>query len=96
MIRWAMFAFLAASAAAQSPALRMYVLDCGTLYNRDPANYNLTRQQVQSVDMSDPCFLIVHPRQFGRTGARTCPEGYDRCGAIEQLDKAAKKSARKR
>ena len=42
------------------------------------------------------CFLIVHPRQFGRTGARTCPEGYDRCGAIEQLDKAAKKSARKR
>ena len=41
------------------------------------------------------CFLIVHPRQFGRAGARTCPEGYDRCGAIELLDKSAKK-ARKR
>jgi hypothetical protein len=29
------------------------------------------------------CFLIVHPRQFGRLGALTCPEGYDPCGGIE-------------
>lgn len=29
------------------------------------------------------CFLIVHPRQFGRPGALTCPEGYDPCGGIE-------------
>lgn len=29
------------------------------------------------------CFLIVHPRQFGRSGALTCPEGYDPCGGID-------------
>lgn len=59
------FMLLAAAAAgqkAQSPAMRMYVFDCATLNDRDPANYGLTRQQVQSVNMSDPCFLIVHPR----------------------------------
>jgi len=59
---------LAAAAAGQkspktSPqAMRMYVFDCATLNDRDPATYGLTRQQVQSVNMSDPCFLIVHPR----------------------------------
>ena len=42
--------------------MRLYVFDCATLKDRDPANYGLTRQQVESVDMSDPCFLIVHPR----------------------------------
>lgn len=41
---------------------RMYVFDCGTLKDRDPGTYNLTRSQVEAVDMSDPCFLIVHPR----------------------------------
>jgi len=62
------FAILAAAAAGQKPpqkspqAMRMYVFDCATLNDRDPANYGLTRQQVQSVNMSDPCFLIVHPR----------------------------------
>jgi N-acyl homoserine lactone hydrolase len=40
--------------------LRMYVFNCGTLKDRDPAQYNLTREQVESVDMADPCFLIVH------------------------------------
>ena len=48
---------------AQSPpSMRMYVFDCATLKDRDPATYGLTRQQVASVDMSDPCFLIVHPK----------------------------------
>jgi glyoxylase-like metal-dependent hydrolase (beta-lactamase superfamily II) len=44
--------------------LRMYVFDCGTLKNRDPAPYGLTRQQVDpdQLDMADPCFLITHPR----------------------------------
>lgn len=42
--------------------MKLYVLDCGTLYNRDPGAYGLTRQQVGSVNMSDPCFLIVHPQ----------------------------------
>jgi N-acyl homoserine lactone hydrolase len=42
--------------------LRMYVLNCGTLKDRGPEQYNLTPDQVESKDMSDPCFLIVHPR----------------------------------
>jgi len=46
---------------SQTP-LKMYVFDCATLKDRDPAAYGLTRQQVESVDMSDPCFLIVHPK----------------------------------
>src|SRR4030095_6458870 len=41
---------------------RMYVFNCGTLRDRSPETYNLTRDQVESVDMADPCFLIVHPR----------------------------------
>jgi len=43
-------------------SMKLYVFDCATLNDRDPAAYGLTRQQVESVDMSDPCFLIVHPR----------------------------------
>jgi N-acyl homoserine lactone hydrolase len=45
-----------------SPSTRMYVFDCATLNDRDPGAYGLTREQVASVDMSDPCFLIVHPK----------------------------------
>ena len=48
-------------AEAQTP-IKMYVFDCATLKDRDPTAYGLTRDQVQSVDMSDPCFLIVHPK----------------------------------
>jgi N-acyl homoserine lactone hydrolase len=52
-----------APAAPERPAsMRMYVFDCATLKDRDPASYGLTRDQVGSVDMSDPCFLIVHPK----------------------------------
>lgn len=43
-------------------SLRMYVFDCATLKDRDPGTYNLTGDQVQTTDMSDPCFLIVHPK----------------------------------
>jgi N-acyl homoserine lactone hydrolase len=42
--------------------MRMYVFDCATLKDRDPGAYGLTREQVASTDMSDPCFLIVHPK----------------------------------
>jgi glyoxylase-like metal-dependent hydrolase (beta-lactamase superfamily II) len=47
---------------SESPMVKLYVLDCGTLKDRDPGTYNLTRDQVQSTDMSDPCFLVVHAR----------------------------------
>jgi N-acyl homoserine lactone hydrolase len=51
-----------AQTASRKPAMRMYVFDCATLKDRDPTGYGLTRDQVGSVDMSDPCFLIVHPK----------------------------------
>src|SRR5688572_461646 len=47
---------------SDSPTVKLFVFDCGTLKDRDPGTYNLTRDQVQSTDMSDPCFLIVHSR----------------------------------
>src|SRR6266436_6516443 len=43
-------------------SLRLYMFDCATLKNRDPETYSLKRDQVQALDMSDPCFLVVHPR----------------------------------
>ena len=41
------------------PAVRLYVLDCGTLVDRDPSVYGLPAARVE---MADPCFLVVHPR----------------------------------
>ena len=46
----------------QASGPRLYVFDCGTLKDRDPGTYNLSRDQVATVDMADPCFLVVHPR----------------------------------
>jgi glyoxylase-like metal-dependent hydrolase (beta-lactamase superfamily II) len=42
----------------------MYEFSCGTLKNRAPDPYGLTREQIGPghTDMADPCFLIVHPR----------------------------------
>jgi N-acyl homoserine lactone hydrolase len=51
-----------AGAALSQTGMRMYVFDCATLKDRDPGAYGLKRDQVASVDMSDPCFLIVHPK----------------------------------
>ena len=50
------------SAERQVSGPRLYVFDCGTLKDRDPGTYNLSRDQVATVDMADPCFLVVHPR----------------------------------
>jgi N-acyl homoserine lactone hydrolase len=44
------------------PALRVYVLDCGRLKERDGVPYGLSREQVAPRDLSDLCALIVHPR----------------------------------
>src|SRR6266851_187608 len=62
-----LLALMGVAAAAQQPAkgirsVRLYVFDCATLKDRDPATYGLAREQVGSVNMSDPCFLIVHPK----------------------------------
>ncbi|MCZ7628515.1 MAG: hypothetical protein M5U19_05440 [Microthrixaceae bacterium] len=40
----------------------------------------------------DTCFLIVHPRQFGRLGSLSCPEGYDPCPSIAKVEKVLKRS----
>src|SRR3977135_2613159 len=41
-------------------SMRLYMFDCATLKNRDPGTYGLARDQVKALDMSDPCFLVVH------------------------------------
>lgn len=41
------------------------------------------------------CFMIVHPRQFGRKDHLTCPEGYDPCPSIKEVAKRLKKTAKK-
>lgn len=41
------------------------------------------------------CFMIVHPRQFGRAGHLECPEGYDPCPSITVVEKRLKKAAKK-
>jgi glyoxylase-like metal-dependent hydrolase (beta-lactamase superfamily II) len=54
--------FQAAAAQRGASALRLYVLDCGTLINNNPEAYNLTRQEVKNTNMSVACYLVVHPR----------------------------------
>jgi len=41
------------------------------------------------------CFMIVHPRQFGRKGNLTCPEGYSPCSSIAIVEKRLKRAAKK-
>ncbi len=38
------------------------------------------------------CFMIHHPRQFGRPGNLSCPEGYDPCDGIAVVEAAIKRS----
>ena len=47
---------------ATASALRVYVLDCGTMKERDGVAYGLSREQMAPRDLSDPCVLVVHPR----------------------------------
>ena len=44
------------------PAIRLYVLDCGTLENMDTKRFGLQKEEVAINSMSVPCFLIVHPK----------------------------------
>lgn len=43
-------------------ALRLYVLDCGTVIYNHPETYNLTRDEVRNTNMSVSCYLVVHSR----------------------------------
>ena len=56
-----------ASASTLPPApkvtgLRLYVLDCGTLINNKPEDYNLKREEVKDTNMGVTCYLVVHPK----------------------------------
>lgn len=43
-------------------AMRLYVFDCGVLHNPDMGRFNLTKEDVETTDMSMSCFLIAHPK----------------------------------
>jgi glyoxylase-like metal-dependent hydrolase (beta-lactamase superfamily II) len=38
------------------------VFDCGKLTIRDPSSFGFTKEDLATTDMSDPCFLIAHPK----------------------------------
>ena len=48
--------------AAQPNTPRLYVLDCGTLVNNKPEDYNLTRAEVKDTNMGVTCYLVVHAK----------------------------------
>lgn len=50
------------SAAAAPTSVRLYVMDCGITKVFDATRFRLTRDEIANIDMSDPCFLIVHPK----------------------------------
>lgn len=43
-------------------AVRLYVLDCGTLIYNRPESYGLSREEVADTNMSVTCYLVVHPK----------------------------------
>jgi glyoxylase-like metal-dependent hydrolase (beta-lactamase superfamily II) len=53
-----------ASAAPPASAAgpRLYVLDCGAIHVADTARYELKRDEVETDQLSVPCFLVRHPR----------------------------------
>jgi N-acyl homoserine lactone hydrolase len=42
--------------------LRLYVFDCGKLSSNDPTGHGVAKNEIATTDMSDPCFLIAHPK----------------------------------
>ncbi|MDA1092386.1 MAG: N-acyl homoserine lactonase family protein [Acidobacteria bacterium] len=52
----------AAGAVAAAPQeVRLYVFDCGHLGIPDPGRFSLMPQEVARLELSVPCFLVVHP-----------------------------------
>jgi glyoxylase-like metal-dependent hydrolase (beta-lactamase superfamily II) len=41
---------------------RVYVIDCGTLVNNKPEDYNLRREEVKDTNMAVTCYLVMHPK----------------------------------
>ena len=53
---------LAQAEVPKATSLRLYVLDCGTLINNKPEDYNLKREDVKDTNMGVTCYLVVHPK----------------------------------
>lgn len=47
---------------AQPHSVRLYVLDCGTLYIAEMGRFQLKKEEVATTDLSVACFLVVHPK----------------------------------
>ena len=48
---------------AQPPkSVRLYVFDCGSLNIDDISRYQLKKEEIATNIMSDPCFLVAHPK----------------------------------
>ena len=58
---FALFALLAGPLVAQNAPLRLYVFDCGRLTVEDPSRFNFAKAEIAVLDLSVPCFLVVHP-----------------------------------
>lgn len=42
---------------------RLYILDCGTIVDMNPASYDLKAEEIKGpLDFITPCYLIVHPK----------------------------------
>jgi N-acyl homoserine lactone hydrolase len=52
-----------ASHSARLPqSLRLYVFDCGTTHITNTERFGFERKEVATADLSDPCFLVAHPK----------------------------------
>lgn len=49
-------------AATPVTSLRLYVMDCGVTKIAEPSRFRMTREEIANIDLSVPCFLIVHPK----------------------------------
>lgn len=55
---------LALAGFARPPkAVRLYVLDCGGATIKDPTMFGLTKKEVHTMDLADPCYLVVHGKR---------------------------------
>jgi N-acyl homoserine lactone hydrolase len=53
----------AANAGFAAGALRLYILDCGTIGPMDPALFSVKPDEInREVNFVSPCYLIVHPK----------------------------------
>ena len=51
----------AAPSEETSASLRLYLFDCGRLRIADPGRFSLTMDEVSTLELSVPCYLIEHP-----------------------------------